>query len=99
MYVAEFSLQARMGHYTDVSNALQKFVETFLSTHAALESVLVVGDPASGLVRAIGVWDSKADADKVTSDPAFAAFNDGIAPHLASTADRQELELLKRYSR
>lgn len=99
MYVAEFSLHAKMGHYAEVSEALASFASRFLASHAALQSVLVIGDPASGLVRAVGVWKSKEDADKVTSDPAFAKFNDEIASRLVSASDRIELELIQHFQR
>lgn len=99
MYVAEFSLHAKPGHYSEVADIYSAFVVDFLSTHPALESAIIVGDDASGLVRGVGIWDTKEDADAVNSEPEFAAFNDAIAPLLAVPADRVELELLHAFVR
>jgi quinol monooxygenase YgiN len=99
VYVAEFTLHVKPGHFSDVAELYSAFVAEFLSTHEALESVLVVGDEASGLVRGIGVWDDRESADAVNSNPEFAAFNDAIAPLLAQPADRMELSLLHLFSR
>ena len=99
MYVAEFTLHVKPGHYTDVAELYSAFAADFLATHEALESVLVVGDEASGLVRGIGVWADRESADSVNSDPAFAMFNDTIGLLLAAPAERAELSLLHLYAR
>ena len=99
MYVAEFTLHVKPGHYTDVADLYSAFAADFLATHDALASVLVVGDEASGIVRGIGVWSDRQAADAVNSDPAFAMFNDTIGPLLAAPAERAELSLLHLYSR
>jgi quinol monooxygenase YgiN len=99
VYVAEFTLHVKPGHFTDVAELYSTFVADFLATHDALASVLVVGDEASGIVRGIGVWTDRESADAVNSDPAFAMFNDTIGPLLAAPADRAELSLLHLYSR
>jgi quinol monooxygenase YgiN len=99
MFVAEFTLHAKPGHYRDVVDVYSAFVTDFLSTHPALESAIIVGDEASGLIRGIGVWETKDDADSVNSNPEFAAFNDAISPLLAVPADRVELELVHAFSR
>ena len=99
MYVAEFILHVKPGHYTDVAELYSAFAADFLATHDVLASVLVVGDEASGIVRGIGVWTDRESADSVNSDPAFAGFNDAIGPLLAAPAERAELSLLHLYSR
>jgi quinol monooxygenase YgiN len=99
MYVAEFTLHAKPGHYGEVADIYSAFVADYLSNHPALESALILGDDGSGLVRGIGVWESKDAADSVNSQPEFAAFNDAIAPLLAIPADRVELELLHAFTR
>jgi quinol monooxygenase YgiN len=99
VYVAEFTLHVKPGHYTDVAEVYSAFVADFLATHDALESALVVGDEASGILRGIGVWEDRESADAVNSDPAFAMFNDTIGPLLAAPAERVELELLHLYAR
>jgi len=99
MYVAEFSLHAKPGHYRAVADLYSAFVADYLSTHAQLLSVTIVGDDGSGLVRGVGIWESKDAADSVNSDPEFAAFNDAIGPLLAVPADRLELELLHLFTR
>jgi len=99
MYVAEFTLHAKSGHYADVSALYSAFAADFLSVHPALETVLVLGDEGSGVVRGIGVFVDRPAADSVNSDPEFAAFNDAVAPLLASPAERVELELVHLFTR
>jgi quinol monooxygenase YgiN len=99
MHVAEFTLHAKPGHYDEVADVYSSFAADFLSDHPALESVLILGDEAAGVVRGIGVFSDRGSADAVNSDPEFAAFNDRVAPLLASPSERVELQLLHRYTK
>jgi quinol monooxygenase YgiN len=99
MHVAEFTLHAKPGHYTEVANLYSRFAAEFLANHDALESVLVVGDEGSGVVRGMGVFTDRPAADSVNSDPEFAAFNDAVAPMLATPPERVELELLHLFAK
>jgi quinol monooxygenase YgiN len=98
MHVAEFTLHAKPGHFDDVAEIYSEFAAGFLSDHPALETVLVVGDEAAGLVRGIGVFSDREAADAVNSDPEFAAFNERIERFLARPSERVELQLLHAYS-
>jgi quinol monooxygenase YgiN len=97
MHVAEFTLHAKPGHFDQVAEIYSGFAARFLSDHPALETVLVVGDEAEGVVRGIGVFSDREAADAVNSDPEFASFNDEIGPLLASPSERVELRLLHQY--
>jgi quinol monooxygenase YgiN len=99
MHVAEFTLHTKPGHFDEVADLYAQFAEDFLSGHPALETVLVMGDEGTGVVRGIGVFDDRGDADAVNSDPQFASFNDRVAPLLATPSERVELRLLHLYSR
>src|SRR5690349_13653092 len=99
MHVAEFTLHAKPGHFDEVADMYSQFADDFLSSHPALQTVLVIGDEASGIVRGIGVFNDRQDADEVNSDPQFAGFNDRVAPLLAGPSERVELRLLHHYSR
>jgi len=99
VYVAEFTLHVKPGHFAAAANLYSAFSADFLVTHDALVSVLVVGDEASGIVRGLGVWVDRESADAVNSNPEFAAFNDAISPLLAQPADRAELSLLHLFAR
>ena len=99
MYVAEFTLDAKPGHFEEVAEIYSEFCASFLSGHPALETLMVVGDEASGVVRGVGVYTDREAADATNSDPQFASFNDRVAPLLAKPADRVELKLLHHYAR
>ncbi len=99
MYVAEFTLHAKPGHYAEVASLYSIFAAEFLANHDALESVLVVGDEGSGVVRGLGVFTDRPAADSVNSDPEFAAFNDAVAPMLANPPERVELVLLHLFAK
>ena len=99
MYVTEFTLHAKPGHYEELAEIHSQFAADFLSDHPALQTVLVVGDEGSGLVRGIGVYTDREAADEVNSDPEFASYNDRIEPLLADPPERVEVKLLHLYSR
>lgn len=99
MHVAEFTLHAKPGHFEQVAEMYSEFAASFLSEHPALQTVLVLGDEGSGVVRGVGVYMDREAADEVNSDPEFASFNDRIGPLLTSPAERVELQLLHDYSR
>src|SRR5207245_10536630 len=98
MYVAEFTLLAKPGHYAEVAALYSAFAAEFLSDHPALETVMILGDEASGVVRGVGVVTDRPGADSGNSDPEFAAFNDAVAAMLSDTPRRVELELLHLYT-
>ena len=99
MYVTEFTLHAKPGHFEELAEIHSKFAADFLSDHPALQSVLVVGDEASGLVRGVAVYADREAAEAVNSDPEFASYNERIEPLLAGPPERVELQLLHQYSR
>jgi len=99
MYVAEFTLHAKPGHYAEVAGLYSTFAAEFLSDHPALETVMILGDEASGVVRGVGVFTDRPAADSVNSDPEFAAFNDAVAGMLASAPERVELQLLHLFTK
>jgi hypothetical protein len=69
MHVAEFTLHPNPGHYEQVAEIYSEFAAGFLSDHPALETVLILGDEAAGVVRGIGVFADRDSADAVNSDP------------------------------
>ena len=99
MHVAEFTLHPKPGHFEQVADIYSEFAAEFLSDHPALETVLVLGDEAAGVVRGIGVFADRDSADAVNSDPEFASFNDAINPLLAGPSERVELDLLHHYAK
>jgi quinol monooxygenase YgiN len=80
MHVAEFTLHPKRGHFEEVAEIHSNFAAGFLSDHPALQTVLILGDEASGVVRGIGVFTDRDAADSVNSDPECAAFNDRVGP-------------------
>jgi hypothetical protein len=87
------------GHFDQVAEIYSEFAAGFLSDHPALQTVLILGDEAAGMVRGIGVLSDGDSADAVNSDPEFAALNDTIGPLHASPSERIELNLLHHYAK
>jgi hypothetical protein len=52
VYVAEFTLRAQPGHYSEVADLHSTFAAEYFSEHEALESVIVVGDEAAASFEA-----------------------------------------------
>jgi quinol monooxygenase YgiN len=99
MHVAEFTLHAKPGHFDEVAEIYSEFATSFLNHQPALQTVLVLGDEASGTVRGIGVFDDRQSADAVNSDAEFATFNDRVAPLIAQPSERVELQLLHSWAK
>jgi quinol monooxygenase YgiN len=98
MHAAELTLHAKPDNFEQVAEIYSEFATSFLSDHPALQTVLVLGDEASGVVRGVGVYTDREAADEVNSDPEFASFNERVGPLLASPPERLELKLLHHYS-
>lgn len=97
--VVEFTMQVKPGRYKEALGKENEFVAAFMKTHPSLKSVMVVGDEARGLLRAIGVYDSAKVAAKVNSETDFADFNTAMAPIIAGAPERVELDLLHAFHR
>lgn len=91
--LVEFTLHAKPGHYEEVAKLYGEFAKRFQEKHPSDELILLVGDPASGLVRGIGVLPHDL-AEEVNSDEDFAAFNDSVSDLIAGPPERIELDLL-----
>ena len=98
-HVAEFTLNVKPGHYQDVVDLYSQFAHDYLAIDPHLVSVHIVGDPAAGIVRGIGVFDTEEAAAEVNSDVIFATFNDAIAPLISVPPSRVILDLLHAWSR
>ena len=95
--VIEFTMHAKPGQFEAVLNAYSEFAAEFQMLVPEDRLILIVGDPASGLVRGIGVLESAEIAEDINSMPFFAAFNEAVAPYLASAPERVELQLIHMF--
>ena len=98
-HVAEFTLTVKPGHYQDVLDLYSDFAHDFMAVDPHLTSVHIVGDPGSGIVRGIAVFDSKEAAAAINSDAIFATFNDAIAPLISAPPQRVILDLVHAWHR
>ncbi len=98
-HVVEFTLTVKPGHYQDVLDVYSNFAHDYMAADPHLKSVHIVGDPAAGLVRGIGVFDSEEAAAEVNSDVIFATFNEQIAPLVSAPAERVMLDLVHAWQR
>lgn len=92
--VIEFTMHAKPGHYEAVLEAYSEFAAQFQTIVPEDRIIVIAGDPASGLIRGIGVFDSATIAEDVNSMPFFAAFNDAVGPFLTGSPERVELQLI-----
>ncbi|MCX6385781.1 MAG: hypothetical protein NTV40_03975 [Solirubrobacterales bacterium] len=97
--VIEFTMHANPGHYDELQETYSQWAEGMQKTHAGLHQVLIVGDPASGLVRGIGIFDTPAEAEGLNSEETFADFNTKAAPLMAGSPERVELQLVHTFTR
>jgi quinol monooxygenase YgiN len=97
--VVEFTLHVKPGHYDQVLKIETDFVTSYMDINPNLKSVIVVGDAAAGVLRAIGTYDTAEHAAAVNSDPVFARFNDQLAPYIVGAAERVRLDLIHSWNR
>jgi len=97
--VIEFTMHANPGQYDHLLEVYSEFAEYMKDSHEGLNQVLVVGDPASGLVRGIGVFENADQAEAVNSEEVFADFNSKVAPLIAGSPERVELHLVHTFTR
>jgi len=95
--VIEFTMHAKPGRYADVLAAYSEFAQAFQEAVPADRLILITGDPASGLIRGIGVFTEKQIAADVYSMPFFAEFNDSISDLITGPPERSELDLIHLY--
>ena len=95
--IIEFTMHAKPGRYADVLAAYSEFAQAFQEAVPADRLILITGDPASGLIRGIGVFTEKQIAADVYSMPFFAKFNDSISDLITETPERTELDLIHLY--
>ena len=95
--IIEFTMHAKPGKYADVLAAYSEFAQAFQEAVPADRLILITGDPASGLIRGIGVFTEKQIAADVYSMPFFAEFNDSISELITETPERSELDLIHLY--
>jgi hypothetical protein len=87
------------GHYEEVLDHYSNFAHNFIEADPHLLSVHIVGDPGSGLVRGIGIFDTGEAASEVNSDVIFARFNDKIADLISAPPERTILDLVHHWHR
>lgn len=97
--VIEFTMHANPGQYDHLLEVYSKFAEQMKESHEGLTQVLVVGDPASGLVRGIGVFETSDQAEAVNSEEVFADFNSKVTPLISGSPERIELNLVHTFTR
>ncbi len=97
--VIEFTMHANPGQYDHLLEVYSEFAEFMKDSHEGLKQVLVVGDPASGLVRGIGLFDTPDQAEAVNSEEVFADFNSKVTPLISGSPERTELQLVHIFTR
>lgn len=90
-------MQAKPGQYETVLETYSAFAAEFQEMVPEDRIILIAGDPASGTIRGIGVFESPQIAEDVNSMPFFAAFNEAISAHITGTPERIELDLIHLY--
>lgn len=97
--VVEFTLTVKPGHYQEVLDLYSDFAHNFMELDKHLKSVHIVGDPGSGIVRGIGIFDTADAASAVNSDVIFARFNDAISTLISAPPQRVILDLVHAWHR
>jgi quinol monooxygenase YgiN len=97
--VVELTIKVRPGHYAEVLKRYSEFAHNFMSEDPALKNVMLIGDEGRGIVRGIGVYSNKKQADIVNSKPVFANFIDSIHDLIEGAPERSALHLAHTWTR
>ncbi len=97
--VIEFTMKTLPGKYAEVVRMYEDFADTIIDASSDAEFALITGDPASGTVRGIGVWDDATTAATAPGLPVFEDFMTAVSPHLEEAPERVELQLLHVHAR
>ena len=92
--VIEYTMVVKPGHYDTVMAAYVEFADRFGEVNPTEDLILVTGDPATGLIRGIGVFASEVEAEQVAGADLFVAFRDQVSDLLVTVPQRVELELV-----
>lgn len=97
--VVEFTMNVKPGHCAEVVELYSIFACKFQLIDPSLRTVHILGDEGPGLVRGIGIFDTRVAANQVNSNALFAAFNDAVAPLISGEPTRVVLDLLHGWTR
>ncbi len=93
----EFTMKAKPGHYSEVMEKYVAFADVFVETDPDEQLALITGDPASGTIRGIGLYDSHAAGGAANSRASMAAFMDEVADLIDGAPTRIEMDLVHAY--
>ncbi len=95
--VIEYTMRVKHGQYDRVMEAYVAFADRFGEINPTEDLILVTGDRDNGLIRGIGVFESKSEAEVVVGVDIFEAFRTDVADFLVGTPERIELELVHTF--
>jgi quinol monooxygenase YgiN len=95
--VVEFTMKAKPGHYDEVMQKYIAFADAFVETDPNEELALITGDPASGTIRGIGLYDTQEAGGAANSRASMAAFMDEVADLIDGAPVRIEMDLVHAY--
>ncbi|MSO27619.1 MAG: hypothetical protein EXQ60_06100 [Candidatus Nanopelagicales bacterium] len=87
-------MYAKPGQYDAVMAAYVDFADRFGERNPTEDLILVTGDPATGVIRGIGVFLSDDEALDVVSAGMFVDFRDSVADLLIEIPVRVDLDLV-----
>lgn len=95
----EFTLRAKTGHYAEVLGLYADFASSFQVKVPDARLAMITGEPASGLIRGIVMYEHADVAKSVNSLPFFAEFIDSVVPLLSVAPTRVEHSLVHLFVR
>jgi len=95
--VIEYTMIALPGQYEELVDAYIVFADQFGAVNPTEDLILITGDPESGVVRGIGIFESGTEAHEVFGADLFVAFREHAAHLIAAEPTRSERELVHVY--
>ena len=97
--VIEYTIRTKPGQYDAVVAAYVRFADRFGEVNPTENLILVTGDRDNDLIRGIGVFGSKLEAEDVAGAGIFADFREHVADFIIGQPERVELELVHSFSK
>ena len=92
--VIEYTMIALPGKYDELVDAYITFADQFGEVNPTEDLILITGDPETGVVRGIGIFESGSEAHVVYGAELFVAFREHASHLIVGEPTRSERELV-----
>jgi len=91
--VMELTMHAKPGHFERLQDVYANVVNTIENNIDDTRMIMIVADPATEMLRGIGLYEHADVVESFPDVPFFVEFAEAAAPHLSGPSERVELQV------